>query len=149
MADRTMEILLVEDSPDDVLFTREALADADLPHRLSVARDGEEAMAFLRREGAHGDAPAPDLILLDLNLPRKDGREVLTEVKADSELREIPIVVLTTSSSDEDIMHSYRSYVNSYIRKPVTFEKFVEAVQAIGRYWFSLVTLPRGPRDPG
>jgi chemotaxis family two-component system response regulator Rcp1 len=149
MADRTMEILLVEDSPDDVLFTREALVDADLPHRLSVARDGEEAMAFLRREGDHGDAPVPDLILLDLNLPRKDGREVLTEVKGDAGLREIPIVVLTTSSSDEDIMHSYRSYVNSYIRKPVTFEKFVEAVQAIGRYWFSLVTLPRGPRDPG
>jgi CheY-like chemotaxis protein len=149
MADRTMEILLVEDSPDDVLFTREALVDADLPHRLSVARDGEEAMAFLRREGDHGDAPVPDLILLDLNLPRKDGREVLTEVKGDAELREIPIVVLTTSSSDEDIMHSYRSYVNSYIRKPVTFENFVEAVQAIGRYWFSLVTLPHGPRDPG
>ena len=142
-----MEILLVEDSPDDVLFTQEALADADLDHRLHVARDGEEAMAFLRREGEHAGAPVPDLVLLDLNLPRKDGREVLTEVKGHPELREIPIVVLTTSSSDEDIMHSYRSYVNSYIRKPVTFDKFAEAVQAIGRYWFSLVTLPHGPRD--
>lgn len=142
MADRTMQILLVEDSPDDVLFTREAFADADMPHELHVVQDGDAAMAFLRREGDHGAAPTPDLILLDLNLPRKDGREVLTEVKADPELREIPVVVLTTSTSDEDIMHSYRSYVNSYIRKPVTFDKFVEAVQAIGRYWFSLVTLP-------
>ncbi|HEY2636174.1 MAG TPA: response regulator, partial [Solirubrobacteraceae bacterium] len=119
-------------------------------HELHVVQDGDDAMSFLRREGAYASVPVPDLILLDLNLPRKDGREVLTEVKADSELREIPVVVLTTSSSDEDIMHSYRSYVNSYIRKPVTFEKFVEAVQAIGRYWFNLVTLPHdGHGDSG
>jgi CheY-like chemotaxis protein len=149
MADRTMQILLVEDSPDDVLFTREAFADADMPHQLHVVQDGDDAMSFLRQEGEHAAAPTPDLILLDLNLPRKDGREVLTEVKADPELREIPIVVLTTSSSDEDIMHSYRSYVNSYIRKPVTFDKFVEAVQAIGRYWFSLVTLPQDGQHGG
>jgi DNA-binding response OmpR family regulator len=143
VADRLMQILLVEDSPDDVLFTQEAFADAEFEHELHVVRDGEAAMEFLRDPSR----ALPDLMLLDLNLPRKDGREVLTEVKADAELRELPIVVLTTSSSDEDIMHSYRSYVNSYIRKPVTFDKFVEAVQAIGRYWFSLVTLPHGSRD--
>jgi DNA-binding response OmpR family regulator len=138
-----MQILLVEDSPDDVPFTQEAFADAEFEHELHVVRDGEVAMEFLRDPARE----LPDLMLLDLNLPRKDGREVLTEVKGDAELREVPIVVLTTSSSDEDIMHSYRSYVNSYIRKPVTFDKFVEAVQAIGRYWFSLVTLPHGSRD--
>jgi CheY-like chemotaxis protein len=137
-----MEILLVEDSPDDVLFTQEALADAEVPTRLHVARDGEEAMSFLRGEGGHAGAPRPDLVLLDLNMPRKDGREVLAEVKTDPELKSIPVVVLTTSSSDEDINKAYCAHVNSYVRKPVNFDRFVEVVRALERYWARVVTLP-------
>jgi CheY-like chemotaxis protein len=141
-SERPMEVLLVEDSADDVFLTQEAFADAEREVNLHVARDGEEAMAFLRREGQNAEAPRPDLILLDLNMPRKDGREVLTEIRRDKALTDLPVVVLTTSSSDEDILHAYREHVNSYIRKPVTFDKFVEAVRGLGDYWFSLVTLP-------
>jgi CheY-like chemotaxis protein len=146
-SERPMEVLLVEDSADDVFLTQEAFEDAEREVNLHVARDGEEAMAFLRREGEHSAAPRPDLILLDLNMPRKDGREVLTEIRSDPSLTELPIVVLTTSSSDEDILHAYREHVNSYIRKPVTFDKFVEAVRGLGNYWFSLVTLPSSHDD--
>src|SRR3954453_12199319 len=141
---RTMEVLLVEDSADDVFLTQEAFDDAAVEVRLHVARDGEEAMDFLRGESN----PRPDLMLLDLNMPRKDGREVLLEVRQDPNLTDIPIVVLTTSTSDEDILAAYQAHVNSYIRKPVTFERFAEAVKALGDYWFELVTLPP-PSTPG
>jgi CheY-like chemotaxis protein len=137
-----MDVLLVEDSPDDVFLTQEAFEDAAVEVHLHVARDGEEAMDFLRDE-SH---PRPDLILLDLNMPRKDGREVLIEVRDDPRLTDIPIVVLTTSSSDEDILAAYQAHVNSYVRKPVTFDRFAEAVRALGDYWFRLVTLPDADR---
>ena len=133
-----MQVLLAEDSADDVFLTQEAFADANVSVEIHVARDGEEAMAFLR----DSDKPRPDLMLLDLNMPRKDGRDVLLEVRDDPALTDIPIVVLTTSTSDEDILAAYQSHVNSYIRKPVTFERFAEAVKALGEYWFGLVTLP-------
>lgn len=132
------QVLLVEDSPDDVFFVREALAEVGFETELSVARDGQEAMEFLRDEAR----PRPDLMLLDLNMPRKDGREVLAEVKADPELTDIPIVVLTTSSADEDIIAAYRGHANSYVRKPLAYDAFVDVVRSLERYWFSVATLP-------
>ena len=144
MADhRPVEILLVEDNPTEVYLTRSALEDAEIGNRLSVVHDGEEAMQFLRREGRFGDAPTPDLILLDLNLPKKDGREVLAEVKGDPELRQIPVIVLTTSGHDEDIERAYALHANSYIRKPVDFDQFAGVIRGIDRFWFDIVTLPR------
>jgi CheY-like chemotaxis protein len=140
---RAIEVLLVEDDPGDVLLTREAFEDNKVGNNLNVVSDGEEAMAYLRREGRYADAPRPDLILLDLNLPRKDGREVLGEVKADPELRSIPVVVLTTSEADEDILRSYHLHANAYVTKPVDFERFIEVVRQIDDFFVTVVKLPR------
>ncbi len=141
-----IEVLLVEDSPGDVRLTREALKDAKVQINLHVALDGMEAMAFLTREGAHTNAPRPDLILLDLNLPRKDGREVLAEIKESPALKTIPVVVLTTSASDEDIQRSYLLHANCYITKPVGLEGFLKVVQSIDNFWLSVVKLPQESR---
>jgi two-component system, chemotaxis family, response regulator Rcp1 len=139
---KPIEILLVEDSPSDVLMAKAALESAKLLFDLHVVEDGEQALAFLRHEGLYANAPRPALILLDLNLPRKDGREVLTEFKADDRLRRIPVVVLTTSKAEEDILKAYGLHANCYITKPIDFGGFAEVVQAVERFWFSVVTLP-------
>jgi chemotaxis family two-component system response regulator Rcp1 len=138
-----IEILLVEDSPGDVELTREALADAKVSNNLSVVGDGIEAMAFLRKEEPYAAAPTPDLILLDLNMPRKDGREVLEEVKADQELRRIPVVVLTTSQAERDILTSYNLHANCYVTKPVDLTQFIGVVRSIEDFWLTVVKLPR------
>ncbi|MBY0432327.1 MAG: response regulator [Rhodospirillales bacterium] len=137
------EILLVEDDPGDARLVKGALAAGKLYCRLHHARDGVEAMAFLRREPPFTEAPAPDLILLDLNMPRKDGREVLRDIKNDPALKEIPTVILTTSDVDRDIVSSYRLGANSFITKPVDVDQFFEAIRSIQHYWFSIVQLPR------
>ena len=137
-----VEILLVEDNPGDVRLMTEAFRDSNVANRVSVVEDGEAAMAFLRRAGAYADAPRPGLILLDLNLPRKDGREVLGELKADERLRRIPVVVLTTSQAEQDILQSYDLNANCYITKPVDFEQFVHVVRHIKEFWLALVRLP-------
>jgi len=139
---KPVEILLVEDSPGDVRLTMEALKEAKVLNNLNVAADGIEAMAFLKHEGAHAKAPRPDVILLDLNLPRKDGREVLAEIKADPNLRRIPVVVLTTSRAEEDIFRAYDLHANCYITKPVDFKQFLEVVQSIEDFWLTVVKLP-------
>ncbi|HVL87037.1 MAG TPA: response regulator [Candidatus Thermoplasmatota archaeon] len=139
---RPAEILLVEDNPGDVRLTREALRESKLINRLSVAQDGEEAIAFLRREGAYVKAPRPDLVLLDLNLPRKNGREVLAEMKADPQLRRIPVVILTSSKSEEDVVRSYDLHANCYVTKPVSLDRFVDVVRSIEDFWLSIVRLP-------
>lgn len=139
---RPIEILLVEDNPGDVRLTREALRDGKVRNVLHVAEDGVEAMAFLRREGNYADAPRPDVILLDLNLPRKDGREVLAEIKADETLRRIPIVVMTTSSAEQDILRTYDLHANCYITKPVDLDQFIEVVRSIQEFWLTIVKLP-------
>jgi CheY-like chemotaxis protein len=140
-----IEVLLVEDSPGDVRLTREAFKDAKVHINLRVAADGTEAMAFLKREGQHASVPRPDLILLDLNLPKKDGREVLKEIKENPALKSIPVVILTTSSSDADILRSYRLHANCYITKPVGLDGFLEVVKSIDSFWLSVVKLPREP----
>jgi two-component system, chemotaxis family, response regulator Rcp1 len=137
-----IEILLVEDSPGDVLLTREALRDAKIRLNLQVAADGEEAMALLRREGKYATAPRPDLVLLDLNLPKKDGREVLQEIKADANLAIIPIVILTTSASEADILRSYQLHANCFVTKPVDLEQFLIVVKSIDNFWLTVVKLP-------
>lgn len=142
---RRFDILLVDDSPTDVLLTREAFEGTRLADHLHVVEDGEKAMAFLRREAPYAAAPRPQLILLDLNMPRKDGREVLAEVKADEALRFIPVIILTTSESDPDVRHCYRHHANCFIVKPVTFDAFTAAARAIEQFWLGIVTLP--PRD--
>ena len=139
-----VEILLVEDSPTDVLLAKEALEYSKIVNNLHVVPDGVEAMAFLRKEGKYKDVARPGLILLDLNLPKKDGREVLAEIKSDEELKRIPVVVLTTSKSEVDILKAYGLHANCYIVKPVDFEKFAELVRSIENFWFSVVTLPGG-----
>jgi len=141
-AGRPVEILLVEDSPGDVRLTREALRDGKVRNHLSVVTDGVEALAFLRREGRYADAPRPDVILLDLNLPKKDGREVLAEVKADERLRRIPVVVLTTSADERDVLRSYELQAACYITKPVDLDQFIAVVQSIEDFWLTIVTLP-------
>ena len=142
-----IEILLVEDSPSDADLTLEALAAGKIRNHLSIMRDGEQALEFLHHQGRYADAPRPDLILLDLNLPRKDGREVLTELKADDDLKTIPVVVLTTSTSEMDVQAMYELHANCYIVKPVDFNKFLDAVKAIEIFWLSIVKLPiRGYR---
>jgi chemotaxis family two-component system response regulator Rcp1 len=138
-----IEVLLVEDSPGDVRLTREALKDAKVHISLHVASDGIEAMAFLDQVGEHANAPRPDLILLDLNLPKKDGREVLKEIKESAVLKSIPVVILTTSSANEDVMNSYRLHANCYITKPVSLEGFLKVVQSIDNFWLSVVKLPK------
>ena len=140
---RLINILLVEDNPADVRLTQEALKEAAHARtRLHVAGDGVEAMEFLHREGSFASAPRPDLMLLDLNLPRVDGRQVLAEVKGDPDLRRIPVVVLTTSPSEDDILHAYDQHVNSYIRKPVDLDQFLHVLRAIDDYWLGSVCLP-------
>jgi DNA-binding response OmpR family regulator len=143
---RPMEVLLVEDSPGDVRLIQEALKDVKVPIRLHIARDGVEAMAFLRCEGKNASAPRPHLILLDLNLPKKDGREVLREIKESATFVSIPVVILSTSASHIDIVQSYSLHANCYITKPVDLKGFHTAVKAIGAFWFSVVSLPHPPR---
>jgi len=140
---RPIEILLVEDNPGDVRLTREALKDAKVLNNLHVADDGFVALAILKRQGEYKNAIRPDLILLDLNLPKKDGREVLGEIKADPGLRQIPVVILTTSKAEEDILKTYDLHANCYITKPVDLEKFIEVISAIEDFWLSIVKLPR------
>lgn len=137
-----VEILLVEDSPSDVDLTREALEEAKVRNHLHVVGDGARALAFLRREDDFGHAPTPDLILLDLNLPKKDGREVLAEIKADPALRRIPVVVLTTSQAEEDILRSYDLHANCYVTKPVDLDQFIKVVRSIEDFWLEIVKLP-------
>lgn len=139
---RNFEILLVEDNPGDVRLTREALDEGASHSSLSVANDGVEALAFLRREGRYSDAPRPDLILLDLNLPRMGGREVLAAIKADDRLRRIPVVILTTSTDDRDVACAYDLHANCYIAKPVDFEQFISVVRALEQFWLTIATLP-------
>lgn len=137
-----VQILLVEDNIADVEMTREMLEDSKIANELHVVGDGDTAIAYLRREGEFAEIARPDLVLLDLNLPGKSGREVLVEVKADTELRTIPVIVMTTSSSDADILAAYRAYVNCYIRKPLDLHEFVRVVQTIEDFWLSIVRLP-------
>ena len=137
-----IELLLVEDSEPDVRLTIEALREAKVKNRLWVVEDGVEALEFLRRQGRYADAPRPDLILLDLNLPRKDGRQVLKEIKADDSLKRIPVVVLTTSKSEEDVLRAYDLHANCYITKPVDFNRFMEVVKSIEDFWLTVVRLP-------
>jgi CheY-like chemotaxis protein len=139
---RPIEVLLVEDDEGDVLMTREALAEGKVLNRLNVVNDGVEAVDYLRRAGEYDDASRPDLILLDLNLPKKDGRQVLEEVKSDEDLRRIPVIVLTTSAADEDILRSYNLHANAYVTKPVDFDRFVDVIRQIDDFFISVVRLP-------
>ena len=139
---KIIDILLIEDSSTDVLMIREALSEAKLLNKIHVAEDGVEALDFLHKRGKFASSPRPNLILLDLNLPRKNGREVLAEIKTDKDLKRIPVVVLTTSSTKEDILRSYDLHVNCYVVKPVEFDSFVKAVQSIQHFWSSTVSLP-------
>ena len=143
LRERPIEILLVEDSPSDAQLAIEAMESAKIANHLSHVEDGVEAMQFLRREGPYREVPRPDLILLDLNLPRKDGREVLEELKADPQLKRIPVVVLTTSRAEQDVLHSYALHANCYITKPVDFNQFMEVVKSIEHFWLAVVTLPK------
>jgi CheY-like chemotaxis protein len=141
-AAETFDILLVEDNPGDARLAQEALKEGRMTSRLKVVVDGVEAMSYLRREGGYTDVPRPNLVLLDLNLPRKDGRQVLAEMKADPELRRIPVVVLTTSQAGQDILRSYDLHANCYITKPVDLDRFIAVIRSIEEYWCSVVTLP-------
>jgi len=137
-----IELLLVEDSPSDTELTVEALAGGKIANHLSIVEDGVQAMEFLRRQGAYAHAPRPDLILLDLNLPRKDGREVLAEIKTDANLKTIPVVVLTSSDADADVLRAYELHTNCFITKPVDFHQFLQVVKAIESFWLTVVKLP-------
>ena len=139
---RQIEILLIEDNPGDARLTQEAMRAANMTNVLHVVEDGEQAMEFLRRRSRFKDAPRPDLILLDLNLPKKDGRAVLAEVKTDPDLRRIPVVVLTTSRSEEDVMQAYDMHANAYVTKPVNLDQFMRIVALIDEFWLKVVTLP-------
>jgi len=141
-AGKTIEILLVEDNPGDVRLTEEALKEGKIVNRLSVVGDGVEALAFLRREAKYANASRPDLILLDLNLPKKDGREVLAEIKADDDLKRIPVVILTISKAEEDILKTYNLHCNCYITKPVDLSQFLTVVKAVEDFWLTIVKLP-------
>jgi CheY-like chemotaxis protein len=141
---KSIDVLLVEDDPGDTLMIREAFEDNKVRNRLTCVTDGVQALEFLRREGEHAGAPRPDLILLDLNLPRKDGREVLAEIKADDSLRSIPVVVLTTSQAEEDVLRSYELHANAYVTKPVDFERFIDVVRQIDNFFVTVVKLPNG-----
>ena len=140
-----VEILLVEDNPGDHRLTKEALHEGKVYNNLHWVKDGVEAIDFLKQRGRYAGAPRPDIILLDLNLPKKDGREVLSEIKGDRELRAIPVVILTTSKAEEDVLKSYDLHANCYVTKPVDLEKFIVVIQSIDRFWLSVVTLPPGP----
>lgn len=138
-----IHILLVEDNPGDARLAVEALKDSKVRNDLHHVSDGVEAMAFLRREGAHAGAPVPDLILLDLNMPRKDGREVLAEIKEDPDLRHVPVVILTTSAAERDLLKTYELHANAYVVKPLDLDQFIEVVRAIESFWFTVVKLPQ------
>jgi CheY-like chemotaxis protein len=143
MADRKeIDVLLVEDDPGDVLMTREAFDENKVANRLAVVSDGESAMTYLRKQGPYADAPTPDLVLLDLNLPRMDGREVLAAMKSDDALRSIPVVVLTTSEAEEDVLRSYALHANAYVTKPVDFQRFIDVVRQIDDFFVQVVRLP-------
>ncbi|MHC1574872.1 MAG: response regulator [Candidatus Methanogasteraceae archaeon] len=144
---KPIEILLVEDNPGDVRLTQEVLRDGKMNNNLYVAKDGVDAVTFLRREGAYTDAPVSDMILLDLNLPKKDGREVLAEIKDDLFLKRIPVVVLTTSKAEQDIHKAYDLHANCYITKPVDLDQFIRVVTSIENFWLTIVKLPRGEED--
>jgi CheY-like chemotaxis protein len=139
---RPVEILLVEDNPGDERLTREALKEGKVYSNLYWVKDGVEAMAFLRKQGKYAASPRPDIVLLDLNLPKKDGREVLEEIKTDEDLKRIPVVVLTTSKAEEDVLRTYNLHANCYVTKPVDLEKFIVVVKSIDRFWLTVVTLP-------
>lgn len=139
---RAIEILLVEDNPGDVRLTQEALKENKIRNNLHVAKDGVEAMEFLRKMNGYKDVPRPDLILLDLNLPKKDGREVLAEIKTDDSLRSIPVVILTTSDAEDDVAKAYHMYANCYIRKPIDLNRFIDVIKVIENFWLSIVELP-------
>ncbi len=143
LAAKPIEILLVEDNPGDVRLTKEALKDARVANNLHVTMDGVEALAFLRKQGRHASAPRPDLILLDLNLPKKNGREVLEEIKAEDALRHIPVVILTTSQAEQDVVESYRLRANAYVTKPVDLDQFLRVVGSIEQFWLEIVKLSR------
>jgi CheY-like chemotaxis protein len=140
---KPVEVLLVEDDPGDVLMTREAFEEFKVRNNLNVVSDGEEALAYLRREGDYADVARPDLVLLDLNLPRMDGRQVLAAIKGDEELASIPVVVLTTSEAEEDVLRSYRLHANAYVTKPVDFDRFIDIVRRIDDFFVTAVRLPR------
>jgi len=142
---KAVEILLIEDNPGDVRLTIEALKESKIINNLQVVEDGIEALSYLKKEGIYKDKPRPDLIILDLNLPKKDGREVLAEIKSNDTFKQIPIVILTTSEAEEDIIKSYELHANCYITKPVNMEQFIKVVKSVGDFWFSIVILP--PRD--
>ena len=146
---RPVEILLVEDNLGDARLTQEALKEGKIRNNLHHAKDGVEALSFLRREGPHASAPTPDIVLLDLNLPKKDGRAVLGEIKADPALSAIPVVVLTSSEAELDIAHAYALHANCYVTKPVDLEKFISIVRAIEDFWLAVVKLPPSPAAPG
>ncbi len=140
--DKNIDILLVEDNPGDVRLTEEAFKEGKFNNNLSVVVDGLDAMSYLRKEGKYSDVARPDIILLDLNLPKKDGREVLKEIKSDQELKRIPVIVLTTSSAETDIHHTYGNYVNAYITKPVDLDQFIKVLGTIEEFWLNIVKLP-------
>ncbi len=142
MNGRSIEVLLIEDSPGDVRLTKEALKEGKILNNLHVVNDGVEAMIFLKKEEKYQSSPTPDLILLDLNMPKKDGREVLAEIKADTKLKSIPVVILTTSSAEEDILKSYDLHANCYITKPVDLDQFIKVVKSINDFWLNIVKLP-------
>ena len=139
-----VEILLAEDNPGDYRLTQEALREGKVYNNLHWVQDGVEALEFLRQRGRYGDVPRPDIVLLDLNLPKKDGREVLSEIKSDESLRAIPVVILTTSQAEEDVLRSYDLHANCYVTKPVDLEKFIVVVRSIDAFWLTVVTLPNG-----
>ncbi|MEJ2628372.1 MAG: response regulator [bacterium] len=141
---KSVDILLVEDNPGDVDLTRDALEESKMKNKLFVVGDGEEALEFLYKKGKYADASRPDLIILDLNLPKKDGREVLADIKADDNLKRIPIVILTTSKAEEDVLKTYNLHANCYITKPLDFEQFLQVVKSIETFWMSIVVLPDG-----
>jgi two-component system, chemotaxis family, response regulator Rcp1 len=140
---KPIEILLVEDNPGDVRLAVEALRDGKVANRLHIVEDGVEAISFLRREGRYADVPRPDLILLDLNLPRKDGREVLAEIKQDADLKRIPVVILTSSAAEQDVVQAYNLYANCYIVKPIDLDQFLKVVRSIEDFWLIVATLPQ------
>ncbi|GJM20995.1 MAG: two-component system response regulator [Planctomycetota bacterium] len=142
MSSTPIQVLLVEDNPGDVRLTREALRESKVRNQLNAVNDGEEAIAFLRRSGRYGEAPRPDLILLDLNMPRKNGREVLAELKSDGDFQQIPVIVLTSSDSERDVSECYELNANSYVRKPVGLDQFFEVIAEIERYWMGVNRLP-------
>ena len=145
---KPVEILLVEDNPGDIRLTIEALKESKIINNLNIVYDGTEAIEFLTKQGKYKDKSRPDLILLDLNLPKKDGREVLAEIKADDNLKPIPVVILTTSEADEDILKTYQLHANCYITKPVNIDQFIKVVKSVGNFWFSIVKLPpEGHKD--